>query len=336
MTYGPNPYPLTMPHSLITGGAGFIGSHLTEALLARGYRVSVIDDESTGSVDNLAAVLDNPAFDYTKGDVGDRDLLREKLAEVDEVYHLAATVGVKLIAESPIQSIENNIFPTELLLDELSRRDTPSRPVKLFITSSSEVYGKNPKPQWSEDDDLVLGPTHRVRWSYGAAKAIDEYLALAYWRQRRLAVVVGRLFNVVGPRQSGAYGMVLPRFVEAALAGRPLSVHDDGGQIRCFAHVEDVVGAIVGLMQCPEAPGRVFNIGSDRPVSILQLAEMVIAQVDPSLKIAPISYAEAYGTDFEDCRRRVPDLSRLRETISFQPKHELEDVIREIIELKRG
>jgi len=325
-----------MSNSLITGGAGFIGSHLAEALLARGHRVSVIDDESTGSIDNLAAVLDNPSFSYTKGDAGDRDLLREKLAEADEVYHLAAAVGVKLIAESPIQSIENNIFPAEMLLDELSRRDTPSRPVKLFIASSSEVYGKNPKALWNEEDDLVLGPTNRVRWSYGAAKALDEYLSLAYWRQRHLSVVVGRFFNVVGPRQSGAYGMVLPRFVEAALAGRPLSVHDDGGQIRCFAHVEDIVGAVVGLMQCPEAVGRVFNIGSDRPVSILQLAEMVIAQVDPSLKIELISYADAYDKDFEDCRRRVPDLRRLRETIDFEPKHTLEDVIRQVIEMQRG
>jgi len=324
-----------MTHSLITGGAGFIGSHLAETLLRRGHRVSVIDDESTGSINNLSAVLENPNFSYTKGTVADRELLRDKLANVDEVYHLAAAVGVRLIAESPIRSIENNIYPTELLLSELSRLSASGRAVKMFLASSSEVYGKNPKPQWNEDDDLVLGPTGRVRWSYGAAKAIDEYLALAYWREKRLPVVVGRLFNVVGPRQSGAYGMVLPRFVEAALAGRPLSVHDDGGQIRCFAHVGDVVGVIADLMECPQAPGRVFNVGSDRPVSIIELARMVIAQVDPSLEIELISYADAYDDDFEDCRRRVPELSRLRETIDFKPRRDLEDIIREVIASKR-
>ncbi|MEE9602181.1 MAG: GDP-mannose 4,6-dehydratase [Thermoguttaceae bacterium] len=324
-----------MTHSLITGGAGFIGSHLAEMLLRRGHRVSVIDDESTGSINNLSAVLENPNFSYTKGTVADRELLRDKLAGIDDVYHLAAAVGVRLIAESPIRSIENNIYPTELLLSELSRLSASGRAVKMFLASSSEVYGKNPKPQWNEDDDLVLGPTGRVRWSYGAAKAIDEYLALAYWREKRLPVVVGRLFNVVGPRQSGAYGMVLPRFVEAALAGRPLSVHDDGGQIRCFAHVADVVGVIADLMECPQAPGRVFNVGSDRPVSIIELARMVIAQVDPSLEIELISYADAYDDDFEDCRRRVPELSRLRETIDFKPRRDLEDVIREVIASKR-
>ncbi len=324
-----------MTHSLITGGAGFIGSHLAETLLRRGHRVSVIDDESTGSINNLSAVLENPNFSYTKGTVADRELLRDKLAGIDDVYHLAAAVGVRLIAESPIRSIENNIYPTELLLSELSRLSASGRAVKMFLASSSEVYGKNPKPQWNEDDDLILGPTGRVRWSYGAAKAIDEYLALAYWREKRLPVVVGRLFNVVGPRQSGAYGMVLPRFVEAALAGRPLSVHDDGGQIRCFAHVADVVQAIADLMDCPRTAGRVFNVGSDRPVSIIELARMVIAQVDPSLEIELISYADAYDDDFEDCRRRVPELSRLRETIDFKPRRDLEDVIREVIASKR-
>jgi len=322
-------------HCLVTGGAGFIGSHLTEALLARGDRVSVVDDESTGSIDNLAAVMDHPRFRYTKGTVADRDLVRRLVADVDEVYHLAAAVGVALIASAPIRTIETNIYPTELILAELGRRQQQGRTAKLFLASSSEVYGRNPKPRWSEEDDLVFGPTDRARWSYGTSKAIDEFLALAYWRQQRLPVVVGRLFNVVGPRQSGAYGMVLPRFVEAALAGGPLVVHDDGRQVRCFAHVSDVVRAIIGLMDRQQAVGRVLNIGSDQPTSILDLARRVIAAVDPSLAIEFVGYAEAYADDFEDCRHRVPDLTRLREVLDFELRHDLDDVIREVVASKR-
>jgi len=322
-------------HCLVTGGAGFIGSHLTEALLARGDRVSVVDDESTGSIDNLAAVMDHPRFRYTKGTVADRDLVRRLVADVDEVYHLAAAVGVALIASAPIRTIETNIYPTELILAELGRRQQQGRTAKLFLASSSEVYGRNPKPRWSEEDDLVFGPTDRARWSYGTSKAIDEFLALAYWRQQRLPVVVGRLFNVVGPRQSGAYGMVLPRFVEAALAGGPLVVHDDGRQVRCFAHVSDVVRAIIGLMDRQQAVGRVLNIGSDQPISILELARRVIAAVDPSLAIKFVDYAEAYADDFEDCRHRVPDLTRLREVLDFELRHDLDDVIREVVASKR-
>ena len=324
-----------MKRCLVTGGAGFIGSHLAEALLARGDRVWVVDDESTGSIENLTAVREHPHFSYTKGTVADRDLVRRLVAEVDEVYHLAAAVGVRLIAQSPIHTIEANIAPTELLLEELGRLQARGRTAKLFLASSSEVYGKNPKPQWTEDDDLVIGPTTRPRWSYGASKAIDEFLALAYWRQRQLPVVVGRLFNVVGPRQTGAYGMVLPRLVEAALGGGPLVVHDDGRQQRCFAHVADVLRAILGLMDLPEAVGRVFNVGSDQPISILELAGRVIGAVDPSLSIEFISYADAYSKDFEDCRRRVPDLSRLREAIGFEPRHDLDECIREVIAWKR-
>ena len=324
-----------MKHCLVTGGAGFIGSHLAEALLERGDRVAVVDDESTGAVENLAAVMDHPRFDYTRGSVSDRELIRLLLEEVDEVYHLAAAVGVQLIAQSPIRTIESNIYPTELILDELGRRHRKGREVKLFLASSSEVYGRNPKPRWNEEDDLVFGPTTRSRWSYGTSKAIDEFLALAYWRERRLPVVVGRLFNVVGPRQTGAYGMVLPRLIEAALSGGPLVVHDDGRQTRCFAHVADVVRAILGLMEREEAVGRVFNIGSDRPISILELARRVIAAVDPSLAVEFISYAEAYSVDFEDCRHRVPDLTRLREVLDFRLHHELDDVIREVIAWER-
>ena len=324
-----------MKHSLVTGGAGFIGSHLVESLLARGDRVSVIDDESTGSIDNLAAVLNHSRLVYAKGTVGDEELVRRLAAEADEVYHLAAAVGVQLIAQSPIHTIETNIYITELLLRELGRLAAAGRNVKFFLASTSEVYGKNAKPLWTEEDDLVFGPTTRPRWSYGASKAIDEFLALAYWRERKLPVVVGRLFNVVGPRQTGAYGMVLPRFVDAALAGRPLVVHDDGQQQRCFAHVSDVVRMILGLMAAPAAVGEVFNVGSDQPVSILELARRVIAIVDPSLQVELISYAKAYGADFEDCRCRVPDLTKMRALTGLQCRYSLDDVIREVTAWKQ-
>ena len=324
-----------MSHVLITGGAGFIGSHLAEALLARGDRVSVIDDESTGSAENLAGVRRNPRFHYTKGSVADADLVRETLDEVDEVYHLAAAVGVQLIASRPIYTIENNVYPTGLLLAELQRLHAAGRRVKFFLASTSEVYGRNPKPTWTEEDDLVFGPTTRARWSYGTSKAIDEFLALAYSRQHGLPIVVGRMFNVVGPRQTGAYGMVLPRMVDAALSGGPVVVHDDGQQVRCFAHVQDVVAAIVALMGTPAAAGQVFNIGSDQPVAILDLARRVTAAVDPRLAIVFQSYAEAYSADFEDCRRRVPDLTRLRTTIDFRPQYDLAATIAQLVEWKR-
>ena len=324
-----------MKQSLVTGGAGFIGSHLVEALLARGNGVRVVDDESTGSKKNLAGVLGQPNLRYTKGSVGDRDLVRRLVADVDEVYHLAAAVGVGLIARSPIRTIETNIYPTELLLEELGRRHGQGKSVKLFLASSSEVYGKNPKPRWTEEEDLVFGPTTRPRWSYGASKAIDEFLALAYHAERGLPVVVGRFFNVVGPRQIGAYGMVLPRFIDAALAGGPLVVHDDGRQVRCFAHVADVVEAVLGLMQASAAVGGVFNIGSDRPITILELARQVIAAVDPGLRIEFQSYTDAYSNNFEDCRRRVPDLTRLRSLLDFRPNYELDDIVREVVAWKR-
>jgi UDP-glucose 4-epimerase len=325
-----------MKHSLVTGGAGFIGSHLTEALLARGDQVAVIDDESTGRRANLAAVLAHPRLRYVQGTVADRAAVRALAADAEEVYHLAAAVGVKLIAQSPIRTIESNIYPTELLLDELGRLHEGGRPVKLFLASTSEVYGKNPKPRWREDDDLVFGPTSRPRWSYGTSKAIDEFLALAYWRERGLPVVVGRLFNVVGPRQLGDYGMVLPRLVDAALAARPPEVYGDGRQQRCFAHVADVIRAILALMETPAATGRVFNIGSDQPICILDLARKVIAAVNPGLEVRLLSYLEAYGEDFEDCPCRVPDLGRLRQAIGFAPGDQLERIIADVIAWRRG
>lgn len=321
---------------LITGGAGFIGSHLTETLLAQGHRVTVIDDESTGRATNLDRVRDLPQFNLRRGTVSDPALIRSALEGVDEVYHLAAAVGVALIAKQPLQTIERNIYPTQLLLDELTARHQKGQTIKFFLASTSEVYGKNPKPMWNEEDDLVFGATTRPRWSYGASKAIDEFLTLACARQWGLPVVIARFFNVVGPRQTGAYGMVLPRFVDAALKGEPVVVHDDGKQVRCFAHVADIVSAVVRLMDTPAALGRVFNIGSDRPVTILELAERTIAAANSSSRVQFQTYADAYDSDFEDIRHRVPDLTRLRTTIDYQPKFTLDDIIRDVIAWRRG
>lgn len=320
-----------MKHVLVTGGAGFIGSYLTEALLARGDSVTVVDDLSTGSAANLDSVRGCERLTILEQSIGDASVVRRVAAEVDEVYHLAAAVGVALIAKQPIETIERNIYPTQLLINELLRRNEAGDPVKFFLASTSEVYGKNPKPTWTEDDDLVLGATTRPRWSYGASKAIDEFLTLACWRQFRLPVVVGRFFNVVGPRQSGAYGMVLPRFVEAAQKGRPLVVHDDGRQLRCFAHVRDVVAAVLALMEEPQALGRVFNIGSDQPITILELARKVVAATGKDVPIRFQSYTEAYDADFEDIRIRVPDLSRLRATIAIRPRYDLDAIISELV-----
>jgi len=321
---------------LVTGGAGFIGSHLVESLLARGHCVTVVDDESTGQRQNLARCINHPQLRLIAGDVGRWSLIEEVTRDIDEVYHLAAAVGVALIASRPIESIERNIYPTELLLKALRIKAAAGKLIPFFLASTSEVYGKNPKPVWTEDDDLVFGATTRARWSYGASKAIDEFLALACWREYRLPVVIGRFFNVVGPRQTGAYGMVLPRFVDAALASRPLVVHDDGRQVRCFAHVNDVVEAVIRLMECPSAVGRAFNIGSDEPVSILELAQRVIRVTASSSPIEFQSYADAYDEDFEDIRRRVPDLSRIRGTIDYPLAYNLEAIIRELVRPSGG
>jgi UDP-glucose 4-epimerase len=316
---------------LVTGGAGFIGSHLTEALLQRGDEVVVVDDESTGRFENLAAVHGHSRLTYVRGSIGEESLVHRVAAKVDEVYHLAAAVGVALIARQPIQTIERNIYPTQLLLDKICARVARGESVKIFLASTSEVYGKNPKPVWDEDDDLVFGSTTRARWSYGASKAIDEFLGLACWRQSQVPVVIGRFFNVVGPRQSGAYGMVLPRFVKSAMAGEPLVVHDDGLQVRCFAHVHDVIRMVTALMSEPPAVGRVFNIGSDHPVSILELAQRVVRIANSRSTIEFQSYTDAYDSDFEDVRRRVPDLTRLKNTIDYRPNYDLDAIIRELV-----
>jgi UDP-glucose 4-epimerase len=312
---------------LITGGAGFIGSHLAQRLLERGERVLIVDDLSTGQRHNLDPIIDHRRLEYIEGTVADDRLVAEVVGRADCVYHLAAAVGVALIAKQPIQTIERNVYPTQLILDRLGERARRGKRIPCFIASTSEVYGKNPKPVWSEEDDLVFGATTKPRWSYGVSKAIDEFLALAFYKEHQLPVVVGRFFNVVGPRQTGAYGMVLPRFVEAALRGENLVVHDDGEQIRCFAHVDDVVGAVVKLVDTPAAHGRVYNIGSDTPVSILDLARRVIARVNPKVEIDFQSYSDAYDESFEDIRRRVPDLRRIEQTIGYAPTQGLDDII---------
>ncbi|MFG0262251.1 MAG: NAD-dependent epimerase/dehydratase family protein [Novipirellula sp. JB048] len=313
--------------SVITGGAGFIGSHLAESLLQHGHRVLIVDDLSTGRRDNVETLLEHPRVDYIEGSVTEEALVNEVIDRADRVYHLAAAVGVALIAKQPVQTIERNVYPTQLILNRLGERASKGELVPCFIASTSEVYGKNPKEVWSEEDDLVFGATTKPRWSYGVSKAIDEFLGLAFYKEKQLPVVIGRFFNVVGPRQSGAYGMVLPRFVEAALRGGPLVVHDDGQQVRCFAHVDDVVQAVTRLVDRPEAAGRVYNIGSDVPVSILQLAQRVVQRVNPQATIEFQAYADAYDESFEDIRRRVPDLTRIRDAIGFTPSRDLDAII---------
>jgi len=319
-----------MPTSLVTGGAGFIGSHLVEALLARGRRVVVLDDLSTGSMANLERVRDHPHLRIVLDSITNEGRLGAQIDEADEVYHLAAVVGVRLVLEEPDRTVATNIDATEALFRRLAASPRP-----LFLASTSEVLGKNPKVPLAEDDDLVLGPTTKGRWVYACSKALDEYLALAQHRRFGLPVVVGRFFNVVGPRQVGRYGMVLPRFIDQALAGGPLVVHDDGRQVRCFAHVTDVVEGALNLMACPAAWGRVFNLGSDTPTTIRDLAEVVARLVDPSLEIEHVPYERAFGPGFEDVRSRVPDLARVRRAVGYAPRHGLEDIVREVIAWKR-
>jgi UDP-glucose 4-epimerase len=320
-----------MHTSLVTGGAGFIGSHLVEALLAAGRRVLVIDDLSTGSPSNLEKVRDHPHLHVVIESISKEGLLAELVRQADDIYHLAAVVGVRLVLEEPARTVATHIGPTETLLRLADARHKP-----LFLASTSEVYGKNPNLPLSEEDDLVLGPTSKGRWIYACSKALDEYLALSYHKKTGLPVVIGRFFNVVGPRQVGRYGMVLPRFVDQALAGGPLVVYDDGRQVRCFGHVADVVRGILGLMACPAAAGQVFNLGSDEAVTIRELAERVARLVDPRLVIEHMPYAQAYAPGFEDIRNRVPNLTRIRTTIGYTPRYTLDDILREVIGWKRS
>lgn len=319
-----------MSKCLVTGGAGFIGSHLTEHLLSLGHEVRVLDNLSTGRVDNLSHLAGHPRLTVTTGSITDPILLAEAVRDIEVIYHLAAAVGVKLVADDPVRTIETNIYPTETLL-----RLAVQGKCRFYLASTSEVYGKNPKDRWTEEDDLHFGATSHPRWAYGCSKAIDEFLALAYHRKFGLKVVIGRFFNVVGPRQVGHYGMVVPRFIDQALGGGPVVVYDDGGQTRCFADVREVVETVVRLMELPAAYGQVFNIGGDEPVTIRELAEEVIRRTGSKAQIQYVSYGEVYGQDFEDVRRRVPDLSRLQQTLGTRPTLSLGKILDEIIAWKR-
>ncbi|MBC7351308.1 MAG: GDP-mannose 4,6-dehydratase [Thermogutta sp.] len=312
---------------LITGGAGFIGSHLCDALIASGHSVTVLDDFSTGRHENVAHLEGHPLFELVCADIADEGIVRECVAKADRVYHLASAVGVRLIVEQPVRTIETIVHGTSVVMKACSRYRKP-----VLITSTSEVYGKSTKVPFSEDDDLVIGPSYRRRWGYACSKALDEFLAMAYWHHSRMPVVIVRLFNTVGPRQSGQYGMVLPRFVQQALKDEPLTVYGDGSQTRCFCHVKDAVGALVKLMELPEARGQVFNVGNREEVSIRELAERVINITGSRSQIRYIPFEEAYGADFEDMQRRVPDLTKIEKAIGYRPRYSLDDIIRDIVE----
>jgi UDP-glucose 4-epimerase len=312
---------------LITGGAGFIGSHLAEDLLARGHRVHVLDDLSTGSLDNVRHLDAEPRFSSTIETCASASVVAELVDEADIVYHLAAAVGVDLIVQSPVRTIETNVHCTEVVLAQASKRRTP-----VFIASTSEVYGKSTSFPFREDGDLVMGPTTTGRWSYACSKAIDEYLALAYWKERGLPVVVARLFNTVGPRQTGRYGMVVPKFVTQALAGRPLTVFGDGTQTRCFCHVEDVVRGLVELMLLQDAAyGEVFNIGSQEEISILALADRVRRLTRSDSEIVLVPYEEAYGEGFEDMPRRCPDIGKIQAAAGWTQRRTLEEILGDVV-----
>ncbi|MBN1658612.1 MAG: GDP-mannose 4,6-dehydratase [Anaerolineae bacterium] len=318
-----------MTHYLITGGAGFIGSHLAEALLARGDRVTVIDDLSTGRFDNIAPLAGRPGFRFAIDTITNEVVMDRLVSECDVVVHLAAAVGVELIIRDPVRVIETNILGTHAVLKVANRYRK-----RVLIASTSEIYGKGVRVPFAEDDDRVLGPTTTARWSYSTSKAVDEFLALAYHKQMGLPVVVFRLFNTVGPRQTGRYGMVVPRFVEQALAGQPLGVYGDGTQARCFLHVADAVRAIIALAGCPEATGEVFNVGSTEEVSILDLARRVVAAaggVAGADTIRLIPYNEAYGPGFEDMHRRVPDVRKIERYTGWRPERSLDEILADVI-----
>jgi nucleoside-diphosphate-sugar epimerase len=316
---------------LITGGAGFIGSFMADELLRRGHRVHVLDDLSTGAIDNIRHLKDSPAFSYTIESAASASTVAELVDEADIVYHLAAAVGVELIVESPVRTIETNVHCTEIVLAQANKKKKP-----VFIASTSEVYGKSGDLPFREDGDLLLGPTNRGRWSYACSKAIDEYLSLAYWKERRLPVVIGRLFNTVGPRQTGRYGMVIPSFVRQALVGEPITVHGDGRQRRCFCHVKDVVHAMADLMETEDAVGEVFNIGSSDEITIMDLADRVRLACGSDSEIRLVPYEEAYEAGFEDMRRRVPDISKIHALLGWRPTRTLDQILEDVIEAQRA
>src|ERR1700683_4673855 len=311
---------------LITGGAGFIGSHLSEALLNRGDEVFVLDDLSTGSVDNIRHLKANSRFHYVFDSIMNKHLLAELVDESDVICHLAAAVGVRLIVESPVRTIETNVHGTQNVLDAASKKKK-----LVFTASTSEVYGKSDKVPFHEDADLVLGPTSKGRWSYAASKALDEFLALSFWKEKKLPVIVARFFNTVGPRQTGRYGMVRPDFVSQALSGRPITVYGTGTQSRCFCDVRDTVEALLRLVANDCAVGEVVNIGTNREVTVTALAEMVKARANSSSEITYVPYDEAYEPGFEDMMRRVPSLEKLERLTNFRPSTTLEEIVDRVI-----
>jgi UDP-glucose 4-epimerase len=315
-----------MSKALITGGAGFIGSHLAESLLERGWQVEVIDDLSTGSIENIEHLKGRAGFSYVLDTVLNRPLMLELIDRADVVFHLAAAVGVRLIVEQPARTISTNIKATELALELCARKRKPT-----LLSSTSEVYGKLDKQMFDEEGDLVLGPTSRARWSYAASKIIDEFLAQAYFKEERLPTVVMRIFNTIGPRQTGRYGMVVPRFVGQALAGEPITVYGDGAQRRSFTWVGDVVNAMIALIQDPRAYGQVFNIGHTQEISIYDLALLVKEMTQSTSEIVFVPYDQAYEVGFEDMARRLPDLSRIRQLTGYQPTLDLPEMLTRII-----
>jgi len=322
--------------ALITGGAGFIGSHLAESLLAEGYQVTVIDDLSTGRYENIAPLVKYPRFRFAIDSITNQIVLDRLASECDVIFHLAAAVGVMLIVDRPVHTIETNVMGTEAVLKAALRYRA-----KVLIASSSEVYGKGNQTPFREDDDVVLGPTSRSRWAYAASKMVDEFLALAYYREKGLPVVIFRLFNTVGPRQTGQYGMVIPRFLNQAIEGEPLTVYGDGNQTRCFLHVRDAVEAILALANCPDAVGEVFNIGSTEEVRIIDLAlkilqlvrenKIVTGAIEARDQVRFIPYDEAYAVGFEDMRRRVPDITKIFRYTGWKPGMTLDQALQDIL-----
>jgi UDP-glucose 4-epimerase len=315
---------------LITGGAGFIGSHLGEAYLKRGDEVFVLDDLSTGSIENIRHLQRHPRYHYTIDSVRRQAVVAELVDQCDVVFHLAAAVGVRLIVESPVRTIQTNVNGTETVLAQAEKKKK-----KVVIASTSEVYGLSDQVPFREDGNLVLGATTKGRWSYACSKAIDEFLALAYWREKKLPTIVVRLFNTVGPRQTGRYGMVIPTFVRQALAGDPITVYGDGSQSRCFTHVADVVGALIRLADAPGAVGQVFNIGSNEEVTIAELARRVKMLANSCSEIVRVPYSEAYEPGFEDMPRRVPDLAKIGRFIGYRPTRTLEQILEDVIASSR-
>lgn len=316
--------------ALITGGAGFIGSHLADALLAAGHHVTVVDDLSTGSFDNIAHLKGRTGFHYRIDTVMNEPVLAELVDQCEVVYHLAAAVGVRLIVESPVRTIETNVHGTEVVLKHAAKKQRT-----VLVASTSEVYGKSDAVPFREDGDIALGATVKHRWAYACSKALDEFLALAYWKEKRLPVIIVRLFNTVGPRQTGRYGMVVPNFVRQALAGEPITVFGDGSQTRCFTYVGDVVGALTAIVDHPEALGNVYNVGNTEEISIRALAERVKALTHSMSPIITVPYDQAYESGFEDMPRRAPDLGKIHALIGYRPQVSLDEILRLVIEHHR-